>query len=89
MNAVPAKTTTSNWERAVHMLHDQEEWLAQNGTEIRDAFPVTPGSQRGPFEIWSYIAADSPQAADRVENAIYKACAFVASGHCADRRGKI
>jgi antitoxin ParD1/3/4 len=28
--------------------------------------------------IWSYIAADSMEAADRVENAIYDACAFLA-----------
>jgi plasmid stabilization system protein ParE len=30
------------------------------------------------FEIWSYIAADNEAAADRVEQAIYDACAFVA-----------
>jgi len=30
------------------------------------------------FEIWSYIADDSEEAADRVEQAIYDACAFVA-----------
>ena len=28
--------------------------------------------------IWSYIAVDSVEAADRVEEAIYDACAFVA-----------
>ena len=28
--------------------------------------------------IWSYIAADSVEAADRVEDAIYDACAFLA-----------
>ena len=30
------------------------------------------------FEIWSYIAEDNEKAADRVEQAIYDACAFVA-----------
>jgi antitoxin ParD1/3/4 len=28
--------------------------------------------------IWSYIASDSIEAADRVENAIYDSCAFLA-----------
>jgi plasmid stabilization system protein ParE len=30
------------------------------------------------FDIWSYIADDNEEAADRVEQAIYDACAFVA-----------
>jgi len=38
------------------------------------------------FAIWSYIADDSEDAADRVEQAIYDSCAFVAEapmrGHC-------
>ncbi|MGA3017929.1 MAG: type II toxin-antitoxin system RelE/ParE family toxin [Bryobacteraceae bacterium] len=37
------------------------------------------------FDIWSYIADDSEDAANRVEQAIYDACAFVSdtllSGH--------
>ena len=32
------------------------------------------------FDIWSYIAEDSEDAAERVEQAIYDACAFVAEG---------
>ena len=32
------------------------------------------------FRIWSYIAEDSTDAAERVEQAIYDACAFVAEG---------
>jgi len=32
------------------------------------------------FEIWSYIAEDSEAAADRVEQAIYDACALLAEG---------
>lgn len=31
------------------------------------------------FAIWSYIAADSPEAADRVESEIYLACRFLAA----------
>ncbi|HZU33510.1 MAG TPA: type II toxin-antitoxin system RelE/ParE family toxin [Candidatus Angelobacter sp.] len=30
------------------------------------------------FEIWSYIARDNREAADAVEDAIYRACAFIA-----------
>lgn len=30
------------------------------------------------LEIWQRIAADNPEAADRVENAIYDACALIA-----------
>lgn len=30
------------------------------------------------FDIWSYIAEDSEEAANRVQRAIYEACAFVA-----------
>ena len=30
------------------------------------------------FEIWSYIAEGSEEAADRVERAIFDACAFIA-----------
>ena len=43
-------------------------------------FRLTPEATADLFEIWSYIAAHSPQAADRVENAVYRACAFVAAG---------
>lgn len=32
------------------------------------------------FNIWTYIAGDSQAAADRVESAIYEACAFIARG---------
>ncbi|HVP48406.1 MAG TPA: type II toxin-antitoxin system RelE/ParE family toxin [Bryobacteraceae bacterium] len=38
----------------------------------------TPLAKADIFEIWSYIADDSEDAADRVEQAIYDACAFVA-----------
>src|SRR5438132_11231981 len=32
------------------------------------------------FDIWSYLAADSEQAANRVEQAIFNDCAFVDEG---------
>jgi plasmid stabilization system protein ParE len=43
-------------------------------------YALTPLAKADVFEIWSYIAADSTNAADRVEQAIYDACAFVAEG---------
>jgi antitoxin ParD1/3/4 len=43
-------------------------------------YALTPLAQADLFEIWSYIAenSDSGETADRVEQAIYDACAFVA-----------
>ena len=40
-------------------------------------FRFTPQASADLFDIWSYIAADNPEAADRVENAIYDACAMI------------
>jgi len=40
-------------------------------------FRLTPEAAADLFEIWTYIAADSVAAADRVEAAIYNACGFV------------
>lgn len=42
------------------------------------AYVLTPRAKLDIFEIWSYIAIDSESAADRVEQAIYTACSFVA-----------
>ncbi len=42
------------------------------------AYRFTPQASGDLFEIWSYIAADNPEAAGRVENAIYEACARIA-----------
>lgn len=44
------------------------------------AYALTPLAKADIFEIWSYIAADSVDAADRVEAAIYEACEFIAAG---------
>ena len=43
-------------------------------------YKFTPQAADDLFEIWSYIAHDSVRAANRVEDAIYKACAFLAEG---------
>jgi plasmid stabilization system protein ParE len=42
-------------------------------------YALTPLAKADIFEIWSYIADDNEPAADRVEQAIYNACAFVAA----------
>ena len=42
------------------------------------AYTLAPLAKADIFRIWSYIAEDSEAAADRVEQAIYDACAFVA-----------
>jgi plasmid stabilization system protein ParE len=42
------------------------------------AYSLTPLAKADIFDIWSYIANNSEDAADHVEEAIYKACAFVA-----------
>lgn len=43
-----------------------------------NAFVLTPLARTDIFNIWSYIAPDNEDAADRVEEAIFHACAFVA-----------
>jgi plasmid stabilization system protein ParE len=42
------------------------------------AYALTRLAKADVFDIWSYIANESEGAADRVELAIYDACAFVA-----------
>jgi plasmid stabilization system protein ParE len=42
------------------------------------AYALTPLAKADIFDAWSYIADDSEEAANRVEQAIYDACAFVA-----------
>ena len=41
-------------------------------------YVLTPLAKSDIFEIWSYIADDNESATDRVEQAIYDACTFVA-----------
>ena len=42
-------------------------------------FGFTPSADADLFEIWSYIAADNPDAADRVESDILETCRKLAS----------
>ena len=42
-------------------------------------FKFTPQAVVDLFDIWSYIAADNPEAADRVETAIYDACELISA----------
>jgi plasmid stabilization system protein ParE len=44
------------------------------------AYVLTPLAQADIFDIWAYIAENSETAADRVEQAIYDACGFLAAG---------
>jgi plasmid stabilization system protein ParE len=41
-------------------------------------YRFTPQAPNDLFEIWSYIAQDNLEAADRVEEAIYGTCEFLA-----------
>jgi plasmid stabilization system protein ParE len=43
------------------------------------AFVLTPEAEADLFEVWSHIAQDSVESADRVEVELYKACTFLAS----------
>lgn len=42
------------------------------------SYALTPLAKADVFEIWSYVAEDSVNAANRVEQASYDACAFLA-----------
>ncbi|HTW68084.1 MAG TPA: type II toxin-antitoxin system RelE/ParE family toxin [Bryobacteraceae bacterium] len=44
------------------------------------AYVLTPLAKADIFDIWAYIAENSETAADRVEQAIYEACALLAEG---------
>ena len=44
------------------------------------AYVLTPLAKAGIFDIWAYIADNSEPVADRVEQAIYDACGFLAEG---------
>jgi antitoxin ParD1/3/4 len=41
-------------------------------------YQFTPQAVADLFEVWSFIAQDNPTAADRVEEAVYRACDFLA-----------
>ena len=48
-------------------------------------YRFTPQAADDLFALWSYIAEGSPEAANRVEEAVYCACAFVAENPEAGR----
>ena len=49
------------------------------------SYQFTPEAVDDLFEIWSYIAGDDLSAANRVEEAIYAACGFLADTPLAGR----
>ena len=49
-------------------------------------YQLTPQALEDLFEIWSYIARDNVEAADRVEESVHKACDMLAEGPW---RGKV
>jgi plasmid stabilization system protein ParE len=49
------------------------------------SYQFTPQAVEDLIEIWTYIAADNVDAANRVEAAIYEGCAFLAENPLAGR----
>jgi plasmid stabilization system protein ParE len=54
--------------------------LAGGTAQGLSRYQLTPQAADDLFEIWSYIARDSVAAANRLEDAVYDACAFLAEG---------
>ncbi|MGO9648921.1 MAG: type II toxin-antitoxin system RelE/ParE family toxin [Terriglobales bacterium] len=48
-------------------------------------YRFTPQAVADLFDIWSFIAKDNPAAADRVEEAVFRACNFLADSPLAGR----
>jgi len=46
---------------------------------------LTPEAEDDPFDIWSYVARDDPDAANDVEEAIYRACDLLSESPLAGR----
>jgi plasmid stabilization system protein ParE len=42
-----------------------------------DRYQLTPEAISDLFEIWNFISKDNPEAADRVEQAIFRTCEFL------------
>jgi len=51
-------------------------------------YPFTPQAVADLFEIWTFIAQDNPTAADRVEEAVYRAGNFLADSPLVERMRK-
>jgi plasmid stabilization system protein ParE len=49
------------------------------------SYQFTPQAVEDLFEIWSYIAGDDVEAANRVEEAIFGACSFLTDNPLAGR----
>jgi plasmid stabilization system protein ParE len=50
-----------------------------------EKYQLTPEAVADLFEIWSYISQDNLEAADRVQEAVFRACELVASTPLAGR----
>ncbi len=55
----------------------KDDWRTSRVEEISDS-ALTPLDKADIFQIWIYIAEHNEDAVNRVERAIYEACAFVA-----------
>ena len=51
-------------------------------------YQFTPQASEDLLHIWSFIARDNPEAADRVEAAVYRACDLLADSPLAGRMRK-
>jgi toxin ParE1/3/4 len=51
-------------------------------------YQFTPQAVADLFDIWTFIAEDNPAAADRVEEAVFRACDFLADSPFAGRTRK-
>jgi toxin ParE1/3/4 len=52
-------------------------------------YQFTPQAVADLFDIWSFIAEDNPAAADRVEEAVFRACDLLADSPLAGRIRKV
>jgi len=52
------------------------------------SYQFTPQAVADRFDLWSFIAQDNPAAADRVEDAVFRACDFLSDSPFAGRLRK-
>jgi plasmid stabilization system protein ParE len=52
------------------------------------SYQFTPQALSDLYDIWSFIAQDNSTAANRVENAVFRACDFLAGSPLAERLRK-
>ena len=50
-----------------------------------EKYQITPEAVSDLFEIWNFISQDNPEAADRVEEAVFRACDLLADSPLAGR----